>query len=630
SGWGNKDRPGRWNPILIRASDPVPKNVTLQIVSPQPGGFARVIEEQFGIGPVAATFQLLAPSHFSPGQETIAVLRDTSTGKFLAQFPRDIRRPTQNTPAVGPHAVFVGISGTAASLDQLGTELNADFAYRPIRLLPRSALGYDSLEILLLNRPRFSAIDGDQQTAILDWVRAGGTLVLSPGDDVPAHDMPFSNALPCKMGQPREANLSNDLANDTALPPRFAHTTVYTLEPIGRARQLQLFKDSTVTAITAGYGLGQILVLPVDVNTLQVDQPSDRPAMVAIWKSLFKSLVITPKPVGENPRFAAPYYGLMSESPDQFREGAATATACDFLYSPSGTVPRQWPHVALILLGIFTVVGPLDFLVMKMAGHSPWTWTTMVGWVAWAVLAVLCVSSLSMHRPASLKTIRLVDQSDDGVVATTDLVGVDSIGRTPLQLTAPPTDASSGWWEPILPGSVDPRGGETCQNLAFHENDASCLPEAVPGRPQGPRFFRRQVVQAGGSAILAKLAISREGGLPKLVGTIQNLLQTPVRDIRIRTSLGVVLIPIGSIGALTPGQTINVSILATGEPFIPAAFENRYQDFGYYGSRTDTAPVREQDLWALIPDLVGRRSLRIDGMLESDAPVAVVYAQCLD
>ena len=63
-----------------------------------------------------------------------------------------------------------------------------------------------------------------------------------------------------------------------------------------------------------------------------------------------------PKPPTDTPRFAAPYNGVMSESPEQFREGAATAIACDFL-SPPGNPPRRWPYVTLILLGMFLIVG---------------------------------------------------------------------------------------------------------------------------------------------------------------------------------------------------------------------------------------------------------------------------------
>src|SRR5690348_10863106 len=61
--WGNKDRAARWNALLIRVSDPVPRNVTLQLFSPETGGFATIREEHLAIGPTPATFEIFAPIH---------------------------------------------------------------------------------------------------------------------------------------------------------------------------------------------------------------------------------------------------------------------------------------------------------------------------------------------------------------------------------------------------------------------------------------------------------------------------------------------------------------------------------------------------------------------------------------
>src|SRR5882724_9300435 len=100
-GWGGRDRAGRWNTILVRAADPIPRNVILQILGPQPGGYATILEEHIAIGPAPATFELLAPTHNSPWERTVAVLRDAETGKFLAQFPPASTRPSRPaTPEV--------------------------------------------------------------------------------------------------------------------------------------------------------------------------------------------------------------------------------------------------------------------------------------------------------------------------------------------------------------------------------------------------------------------------------------------------------------------------------------------------------------------------------------------------
>ncbi|HEY8751915.1 MAG TPA: hypothetical protein VIM11_28295, partial [Tepidisphaeraceae bacterium] len=434
-GWGGKDRAGRWNPILVRASDPVPRNVTLQLISPQPGGFESVLEEHLAIGPTPATFELLSPSRSSAWQQMIAVLRDSATGKFLAQFPPNVPRSSPDVAAVGPHAIFVGMSGTAAALEQLNNDLNADFAYLPAHQLPRSPLGYDCLEILLLNRSRLAEIDLDQQRAILDWVRSGGSLLITPGDDTPISASPLAAAQPCAIGEVHLLEFSNQSLSDLHLSQRFAHIAIRTLEPIKDAEPVQVLARPSIVGYSRRLGLGQVVVLPFDISVLQVDEPADRPAVVAMWRPIMSRLVSPAKPVTDTPRFAAPYNGFMSESPDQFREGAATATAFDFLAPSPSAPPRRWPGVVLLMLGIFAVIGPLDAFVLKLAGQSPWTWTTSVGWIATIVLAVLFgTSRLAPGKAVSLRALRLIDQVDDAIVATSDLVVVESTKSQKVQL----------------------------------------------------------------------------------------------------------------------------------------------------------------------------------------------------
>src|SRR3954454_20431837 len=101
---------------------------------------------------------------------------------------------------------------------------------------------------------------------------------------------------------------------------------------------------------------------------------------------------------------------------------------------------------------MFLIVGPIDCVVLKLTGQSPWTWTTMTGWIACFVLGGLYVASRASSPPAIFATIRLIDQCDDAMIATTDLVAA----RLPKANTVEPlpADGAPGWWESALPGEA--------------------------------------------------------------------------------------------------------------------------------------------------------------------------------
>jgi hypothetical protein len=168
----------------------------------------------------------------------------------------------------------------------------------------------------------------------------------------------------------------------------------------------------------------------------------------------------------------------------------------------------------------------------------------------------------------------------------------------------------------------------TRADLSFHQSDEFCVPTKVPSSVE-TRFFRRQSLVSSAPAVSAHLKVIGDGSSARIRGTVQNLLATPLKDLRLRTASGVVVIAPDASGVVAAGQTITIDVAAGGEGFSPGKYEGRYQSFGDWGSRTDAAAVREQDLWAVVPDLAARRSLRIDGLFESNAGVACLYAQVI-
>jgi hypothetical protein len=82
---------------------------------------------------------------------------------------------------MGPGGILIGVSGSPAQLEAVVQSGVANAGYLPVRFLPRSAIGYDAIEVLYLNQPDLAELGPEQQQAILDWVKTGGSLLLVPG-----------------------------------------------------------------------------------------------------------------------------------------------------------------------------------------------------------------------------------------------------------------------------------------------------------------------------------------------------------------------------------------------------------------------------------------------------------------
>ena len=625
-GWGGKQRAGRWNPVLVRVSDAMPRNVRLQLIWPGPAGFATVVEQVFGVGPTPATHELLTSLHPTSWQRSVAVLRDADTGKLLAQYPQKIREAGPQIPEVGEAQLFVGMSGRPALLEQATRILGGQVGYLPEREVPNVALGFDALDILFLNQVDLHQLDAGQQQAILDWVRAGGSLLLVPGETTIPGDSLLGAALPCQVGGVRPLAFSAEVLRRAAISAASKNLSGRELRPSADARPLELIKGSGVVAYWAKRGLGRIVVAPIDLGAVEFESSREREGTLEFWQPIVQALIPQTRPT-EKLKYAAPYYGYQSETPEQQREGTAIATVCDFLVPPPAP-PGRWRALALAAMAILIVIGPLDSIVLKAVGRPHLTWTTIPAWMGLLALAAAWASTgIGASSLVAVRSVRVVDQVDDQTVATTALLAADSARRANLSVINP-----KGWWEAAIPGSVDPARPPVQTDLHLHEAEQYCTPEQVTVSSGRPRFLRWQVVEAGPPAIQASLLLSTAaGGPPRLTGTIRNLSPKALKDLHVRTALGVVNMPLDSVGGrLQPQQEIRVDVAAQGQAFSTAAFEARYQNYGYFGNRTYATALNEQDLWAVLPDLAVRRSMQIDQTLGSDAGSACIYAQVVD
>ena len=119
-------------------------------------------------------------------------------------------------------AVLIGVSGQRTTLEGV-EEKRIQTSYLEPRLLPRAPIGYDCLEALFLNQVDLQTLDADQQSAIVSWVRAGGSLLVAPGGSAIPSAGPLVAALPCRIGPVIGVDLSPQFIQQSGLQQRFAH-----------------------------------------------------------------------------------------------------------------------------------------------------------------------------------------------------------------------------------------------------------------------------------------------------------------------------------------------------------------------------------------------------------------------
>src|SRR5439155_498913 len=206
-GWSNRFRPGRWTPLYVTLAESAPRQVVIDIYSPTDRRYALRASQGLATGPSPVTVALYAPLSYRV-DEAVVTVRDATSGKRLADFvlsdyPAYPGSAMRGPEAIDSAAIFAGISGSPDGQRLLESQIAHNTirtALIPQPLMPAVAVGYDSLDLLVLNQPYLNLQRTlDQQRAIADWVRAGGTLIIIPGPDPFPRAGPLAELLPCSI-----------------------------------------------------------------------------------------------------------------------------------------------------------------------------------------------------------------------------------------------------------------------------------------------------------------------------------------------------------------------------------------------------------------------------------------------
>ena len=307
-GWGDRLKAGRWTPITVQASNPKVQRAVLEVYAPQGGAYAMVLRQYFTLGPVTVTtLQVYAPLRYYGGENATVVIRNAGHRQGPRPLPAGLQTATRTTTSgssTSPTTASSASSGARTSLDAIRGQVQGirwQLGHVPQYLLPQRPIGYDSLDLLLLNKADLVKLKGEQQTAIVDWVRAGGNLLLWPGDDPVPTAGPLIQALPCRIEGPVDRGIRQaGPAGARPARPRRRRPRDGSSSPNPDAgtdaELLALFPPSAGgESYRRRLGLGRIVVTPIDLAQLPYEDPTKTQAL---WAKVLDGMGVLPNEGG--------------------------------------------------------------------------------------------------------------------------------------------------------------------------------------------------------------------------------------------------------------------------------------------------------------------------------------------
>ncbi|MEO6436069.1 MAG: hypothetical protein ABIP55_09940 [Tepidisphaeraceae bacterium] len=610
-GWGDRFRPGRWTPLYVTVSDSTQRQAVVEVYAPTDRRYAMRIREGLAIGPTPVTIPIYVPVSYELNETSISI-HDADSYKRLENVilsDQPAFNGAAGPQAIGNNQLFIGISGKAGTERLVQSQFqqpNIATSYLAPSRLPATSIGYDMLDVLVLNQPDLGRISVEQQQAIVDWVRSGGLLVMWPGPEPVPASSPLLSILPAAIGENRAYAIGAVPPSEVGLPARFSKLTGRELtSPTADAKPIAIFENAAAatTAHRRWVGYGQVMLLPVDVSTLVFN---DNGKALAFWRRVLKDVVAIPVADKDNNNYYP--YGVADPS-----RAMALRSTMDWISDIPGAGRFGFTYVAGVLLVMMFIVGPVDWFVLKKLGRQPWTWVTMSGWVALVTLGAIYIGHIFKSGEVFFRTASVIDEAGGSRVAAVDVAGIYSPQTTRYNLSLQP----ESWWRPA--SEINPYGASGLQLvLDFHQDYRGNRPTPIVINVWNMRFIEGADHSPAAQTIDAKLR--RNGN--RVIGTISNRGELPLSALRVRTQRGMATIK----ATLAPGQSTEIDAALDGGDRSLLTTRPTSQEPYYRMNRQQAGPTSLPSAITL-NGIADRRSQRIDQVLADRDDVAVVYAE---
>jgi len=400
------------------------------------------------------------------------------------------------------------------------------------RMLPWDWTGYASLDALILYDPDWSELSLGQLSAISQWVNNGGRLLLVLGSHPIAADSPLIAALPLRIGDAKEINLSPDhlslMKLESGEPQSLACWSLETLgEPQCCWTVNEVDGNPLVMMVRAGFGRVGIVVFDpgnmsaahsfeserfwvyVLSNLIEAQQKgsdSRRPD-IAQERSI---AIIDPseKPADQQDSYGRYSYGISTQL-------AGNNAIMEYLYDIAQLRPLSIWWVILLLVILAVLIGPVDYLVLKRLDRLPLTWLTCAGWIA--LFTIGAYYGVRTLRAGDLQ-LRVISVSDGVASPTTGKSSPVVWSSVYAGMFAPASDdytlnglSPQQWWSAIAPSQSQfyaYRQSIDLRNVYYSQHDGGNLPFSLPvsiwtmqclltESPQTDMPFTAELLQSG-------------------------------------------------------------------------------------------------------------------------------------
>ena len=317
-----------------------------------------------------------------PGSEA-APLRVLQDGKVIASQ----RFPILGSPSKGPSMIprdmpWIVVFGDSLEIETIGSNkiLKRDSTVvvsTPSHpsMIPDSHLGYDAIDVVILNSagiPLLQSLHPKQRDAIVQWVHLGGRLAVMLGADSKAlvDAAPWIHRLlPFEVTETVRLNPSDFETFTTSQTPLSEFQGALMPRQPGIQRLVGRTTRRVTTPLVMEYrvGFGSVVATAADLHSEPfIDWPDRMTLLTAIVGSS-----MMPYDTNKQTKNRATAYddlaGQVRASLDQF----------------SSKNSLHFSIVALILMALIALIGPLDFLLVNR-----WFGKPLLGWFTFPLVAI--------------------------------------------------------------------------------------------------------------------------------------------------------------------------------------------------------------------------------------------------
>jgi len=335
--------------------------------------------------------------------------------------------------------------------------------------LPDRPTGYRSLNWVVWPDADPSSLTPEQMDALLGWVADGGHLFMSVSDSWrQLMSSPIGDALPARLTALEDTeNLNGFLRKFVRRAQSSAPVPFVTMEPkrvAGRKSwTLSKLEDGRAAHMVGTYGLGTVHLVPLSLRSdaLRKHVPTE-----LLWRHLLflppvnssislgqgKTGVqehtmegLRSKPVGEAQSLQVPLDLGNALRMTSFKDDMDSGN-----YMPSeqesvgraltdipGVAPLPLSWLFAFAIAYLTMIGPVDYFLLKKLNRQPWTWVTFPLYIAVFSSVAMVGTSLSKGSQAVLQRLEVVDQLPGSPwMRGVSRMGIFATGRSDVELNS--------------------------------------------------------------------------------------------------------------------------------------------------------------------------------------------------